>query len=156
MFNLCLYILYDECLSYLPFAGFRLCHHVGGIDVQDWGRLRWHEYRGLAWRFLIFLLLLESSCRLWFGLWSGVYFLLVSVGLCWGPGVYLMYFEIEICCWNLGIFCDVFIILLWKFLWKLNYVWFCVSWMLNTLNLVFICWFIIKYRMWGLSVLHED
>jgi len=97
----------------LPSNGF-----LGLLIIVKWCRracwrcLRHHEYRGLAWHFLIFLLLLESSCKLWLGPWSGVYFYII----CWNKNMHDFWdYEIEICCWDLEIFgslllfrCEIF------------------------------------------------
>jgi len=80
-----------------------------------WGRLRRCEDRGLAWRFLIFLLLLKSSSRLWLGTWSRVYFYIICWIMLWIWRFYLMYSEIEICYWDLRIFGNFVIIPLRNF-----------------------------------------
>jgi len=111
------------------------------------------EYSGIALRFFIFLLLLESSCRLWLRPWSGVYFY-----------DYLLDYVVDLeflfdVLWDWDVLSrpsDIWKIRYYsvaKYLWKSNYAWFLSYWRRITLNLVFICWFISKYCIWGLRVL---
>jgi hypothetical protein len=90
------------------------------VDVQDWVHLRRREHRGLAWCFLIFLLLLESSYRLWLGLSSEVFIFVICSTMLWIWSFIWCILRLSYVVETLRIFGKFVIIPLRNFLWKSN------------------------------------